>query len=138
MTLFLSSNKKTLIILSMLRRAAGKTNLSCLHPLQIPTGSSHLLPCQSEYFNSSISLSRRIWQDMDTIQHCFQSILCSERMHQSTFAKRGDKVSFSAWAYLGRRSDGIAGVTSTGHDSVTVRADLKLEPPCKQLQSAGN
>jgi len=92
-------------------------------------------PCQSEYFNLSISLSRRIWRDMDTIRRCFRKILCSERMHQSTFAKRRDKVSFSdeAWAYLGRRIDGIAGVTSTGNDSVTVRADYEIGPAMRAI-----
>jgi hypothetical protein len=67
---------------------------------------------------------------MDTIRCCFIKILCSERLHQSTFAKRRDKIGCSdkAWAYLLRRVDEVIGVTSTGteYSTTTVRADYKI------------
>jgi hypothetical protein len=94
-------------------------------------------PCQYGNFNFPISLSRRIWRDMDTIRRCFRKILCSERMHQSTFAKRRDKIGCSdeAWAYLLRRVDDVIGVTSTGteYSTTTVRADYEITPAMRAV-----
>jgi hypothetical protein len=92
-------------------------------------------PCMYGNFNLSISLSRRIWRDMDTIRRCFRKILCSERMHQSTFAKRRDKVGCSdeAWAYLVRRTVGSAGVNSSLDDSFVFRADYEIGPAMRGI-----
>jgi hypothetical protein len=92
-------------------------------------------PCQYGNFNLAISLCRRVWRDMDTIRRCFRKILCSERMHQSTFAKRRDKVSCSdeAWAYLLRRVDDVVGVTYSTHDSFAFRADYEIGPAMRAV-----
>jgi hypothetical protein len=92
-------------------------------------------PCMYGNFNLSISLSRRIWRDMDSIRRCFRKILCSERMHQSTFAKRRDKVGCSdeAWAYLVRRTVGSAGVNSSHDDSFAFRADYEIGPAMRGI-----
>jgi hypothetical protein len=92
-------------------------------------------PCQYGNFNLSISLCGRIWRDMDTIRRCFRKILCSERMHQSTFAKRRDKVGCSdeAWAYLVRRLVGLAGVNSSDSDLFAFRADYEMSPAMRAV-----
>jgi hypothetical protein len=97
----------------MLCRAGKKYFVLLTQPFP-DTNGFFSFPCQSEYFN----LSGKTWTPSNVVSKRY--FACSERtMHQSTITKRRDKVSFSeeAWAYLGRRIDGISGVTSTGNDS---------------------
>lgn len=86
---------------------------------------THTFPCDSPYFTLEQSVSRTIWDEVQTIRECFRHLLGSSGLSQGSANTRKQKISISTFKYVLRLVEGRAGVTVAAGKKSMICNELK-------------